>query len=64
MLITPGDSCALAAAICELAGDETRKKRLARAGRERVRSRYSLERMIRGVETVYERLLAAQSLTQ
>ena len=64
MLITPGDSCALAAAICELAGDETRKKGLARAGRERVRSRYSLERMIRGVETVYERLLAAQSLTQ
>ena len=64
MLIPPGDSGALARAICELAGDETRKRLLARAGRERVRSGYSLERMIRGVETVYEVLLAAKSLSQ
>ena len=64
ILITPGDSGALAGAVCELAGDECRRQLLANAARERVRSGYSLEGMIGGVERVYERLLAAQSLSQ
>lgn len=64
VLVSPGDSGALARAICELAGDEERRKRLARAGLERVRSGYSLERMIGAVETLYESLLAAKSLSQ
>ncbi len=64
ILTTPGDSSALAGAICKLAPDEERKNLLARAARERVRSGYSLERMIRGVETVYDGLLAAKSLSQ
>ena len=64
ILTTPGDSSALAGAICELAGDEERRNLLARAARERVRSGYSLERMIRGVETVYDSQLAAKSLSQ
>ena len=64
ILTTPGDSGALAGAICKLAPDEERKNLLARAACERVRSGYSLERMIRGVETVYDGLLAAKSLSQ
>jgi glycosyltransferase involved in cell wall biosynthesis len=64
LLIPPGDSGALAGAICQLAGDEKRRQALARSGRERVRSSYSLERMIGGVETLYESLLAAKSLSQ
>ncbi len=64
ILVPPGDPEALAASICALGADERRRRQLAAIGRARVRSQYPLERMIRGVEEIYETLLADKRISQ
>jgi glycosyltransferase involved in cell wall biosynthesis len=57
VLVPPADSGALADAIVGLLTDGQERQRLAGAGREKVRGRFSFEQMARGYEQLYERLL-------
>lgn len=57
VLVPPADSGALADAIVRLLNDGQERQRLAGAGREKVRGRFSFEQMARGYERLYERLL-------
>lgn len=57
VLVPPADSKALADAIVCLLGDPERRRLMASAGRERVRDRFSFEKMMRAYEQLYERLL-------
>lgn len=57
VLVPPADSGALADAIVRLLNDGQERQRLAGAGREKVRGRFSFEQMARGYEQLYERLL-------
>jgi glycosyltransferase involved in cell wall biosynthesis len=57
VLVPPADSGALADAIVRLLTDGQERKRLAGAGREKVRGRFSFEQMTRSYEELYERLL-------
>lgn len=50
VLVPPGDSSGLAAAIRALLKDPGERRRLAAEGRERARSRFTLERMVDGTE--------------
>ena len=59
VLVPPRDPEALAAAVVELAADPERRRRLGRAGRERVRERFTVERMVDGYEAVLERAVEA-----
>lgn len=56
VLVPPADSKALADAIVRLLGDPERRRLMASAGRDRVRERFSFEKMMRAYEQVYERL--------
>jgi glycosyltransferase involved in cell wall biosynthesis len=56
VLVPPADSKALAGAIVSLLGDSDRRRRLANAGRERVRERFGFEKMMRAYEQQYEHL--------
>ena len=57
VLVPPGDSKALADAIVRLLGDPERRRLMASAGRERVRERFSFEKLMRAYEQLYERLV-------
>ncbi len=57
ILVDPGDRAALAGAIGALAADPDRARALGLAGRERVRSRFSVERMLGAYHRLYEFLL-------
>jgi glycosyltransferase involved in cell wall biosynthesis len=57
VLVPPADSNALAEAIVRLLGDPERRQLMASAGRERVRDRFSFEKMMRAYEQIYERLV-------
>ena len=57
VLVPPADSNALAKAIVGLLGDPERRRLMASAGRERVRDRFSFEKMMRAYEQIYERLV-------
>jgi len=59
LLVPPGDPEALARALERLALDEELRVRLGRAGRERVRERFGLERMIEETLSVYRETGAA-----
>jgi glycosyltransferase involved in cell wall biosynthesis len=54
ILVPPGDSAALAAAICRLLDDGSLRDRMSGAGRERVHRRFGFESMVRSYERVYE----------
>jgi glycosyltransferase involved in cell wall biosynthesis len=58
LLVPPADPAALATAVERLLGEAATAARLARAARERVAARFSLERMVRETARLYERLLA------
>jgi glycosyltransferase involved in cell wall biosynthesis len=57
LLVSPADPDALAASICELLKDPGLAANLARNARREVEGRFSLARMIKQYETVYERCL-------
>jgi glycosyltransferase involved in cell wall biosynthesis len=57
LLIPPADPDALAEKICELFANPERAAALARTGRAKVESQFTLERMIRNYEHLYERLM-------
>ena len=56
LLVPPGDPPALAAAILQLLGDETRCRNMGLAGRQRVEDHFDVRQMV----TAYEVLYAAQ----
>lgn len=57
VLFTPGDHRALAAALGELHADPQRRRRLGAAAAEDLRRRYAPERLLAGVQELYDRLL-------
>jgi glycosyltransferase involved in cell wall biosynthesis len=57
LLVPPGHPQALADALVALAGDAALRARLGRAGRERVRARFGLDRMVERTLEVYSSLL-------
>ena len=59
LLVPPADPRALADAIRRVLSDRVEAERLARAGRARVEREFSVERMVRGVEAVYDQVLAS-----
>ena len=61
LLVAPGDARALTGALEQLLADPELRRRLSLAGRERVRSEFSVERMCRGNLAVYEQILETQS---
>ncbi len=56
LLVPPGDSNALAEAIVRLLQDPDGRQAMGQAGRERVRAHFSVERMVRETEALYEEL--------
>ncbi|MGF6272816.1 glycosyltransferase involved in cell wall biosynthesis [Massilia sp. UYP11] len=58
VLVAPGDTAALAAAVLGLLADPDTRMRLGAAGRERVRTEFSSTRMIATLEDLYEKLAA------
>jgi len=66
LLVPPRDHAAMAAAIVRLLNDQALRRQMGEAGLARVRSRFTVERMVAGTADVYERVagtrLAADSL--
>lgn len=61
LLFAAGDSRELCDAILRMLGDEALRLRLSRAGRERVKFRFSVQRMSRRYVEVYNRVVSARS---
>jgi glycosyltransferase involved in cell wall biosynthesis len=61
ILVPPADSGALAGTLGTLLQDQARLERLRGAGRERVRTRFGVERMVRQYEELYQELAARRS---
>jgi glycosyltransferase involved in cell wall biosynthesis len=59
--VKPHDVAGFVAAVVELANDRALAKRLALAGQQRVREKYSVEAMTSRTEALYQRLLANTS---
>ncbi len=59
-LVPPRDPVALADRILRLLGDRNLAQRMGRAGRERIETTFSLQRMVAETERFYERLLDEQ----
>ena len=57
LLVPPRDSNALVEAMAMLLSDQNLRYRMGRAGQERVKGQFSLERMVRQTQALYERLL-------
>ena len=62
LLVEPRDAHALADAIIRLIQDEGLRAGMARAGYERVRARFTVERMVEDTAAVYQRIAAAPHL--
>ncbi len=60
LLVPPDDPRALASAVSALLGDTLRARALGEAGRERVRSLFSVERMVEGNLSVYRGVLGME----
>lgn len=58
VVVPPGDSTAIADALVELLGDEDRRRALGEAARRRVVSEFSLERMTRAYESLYDEVVS------
>ena len=61
LLVPPRDAAALAGAITTLLEDGGLRDRIGRAGLERVRERFTVERMVRETAAVYADLVAARA---
>ena len=61
ILVAPGDARALASAVAALASNPLRRARLARAGRERARDRFSIQAMGRALVRIYSDLCGTTS---
>lgn len=61
LLVPPGDRGALHQGIVELSADAARRGELGRAGAQRVRAEFGLERMIEATLEVYRRVLAGEA---
>jgi glycosyltransferase involved in cell wall biosynthesis len=61
LLVPPRDSQALAQAICGVLGDRALATRLGQAGRQRIVSSFSLEKMVRDTEDFYREILQRRS---
>ncbi|MBI3949806.1 MAG: glycosyltransferase family 4 protein [Acidobacteria bacterium] len=59
-LTTPGDADQLAEAIFQLLNDESARRRLGAAGRQRVEQHFSLMQQVGQIETIYESLSSGQ----
>ena len=57
LLVPPRDPAAIADALATLLADETLRRRMGAAGRERVEARYAWERVAATTEQIYERAL-------
>jgi glycosyltransferase involved in cell wall biosynthesis len=57
LLVPPGDAQALAAACAQLLRNRDLAARLGRAGAERARARFGIERLVRDIEDLYRELL-------
>jgi glycosyltransferase involved in cell wall biosynthesis len=57
LLVPPGDPVALAEALAELAHDAGRARQLGEAGRQRLRQRFSIEKMVGDTELLYRELV-------
>jgi len=57
VLVPPGDPVALATALCSVLDNPSRWAQLARAGRTRAETHFSLQKMVQSVETVYAETL-------
>ena len=62
LLIEPRDSAALANAILRMLNDPARRQQMGVAGYERVRERFTVERMVAGTAAVYARVARAPHL--
>ena len=62
LLIPAGDVVALASALEVLARDPSLRARMGRAGAERARARYGVERLVDDVDALYRELLSAAGL--
>jgi glycosyltransferase involved in cell wall biosynthesis len=60
LLVPPGDSDALAAALQRLLGDERLRQTLGNAAKRRAELEFSAERMVRRVQQVYEEVLGGR----
>jgi glycosyltransferase involved in cell wall biosynthesis len=56
-LVEPGDIEGAAERLAELARDAELRRRLGESGRERVRERYSVQRLVDDVDRLYQALL-------
>jgi glycosyltransferase involved in cell wall biosynthesis len=61
-LVPPRDPETLADRILRLLGDRTLARRMGRAGRQRIETTFSLERMVSETERFYERLLQEEKI--
>ena len=59
-LVPPGDAAELARAVVALLRDQEKARTMGRAGREAVRDRFSVERLLSDVERLYTQLLAGK----
>jgi glycosyltransferase involved in cell wall biosynthesis len=59
VLVAAGDAEGLGHAIASLAADPARRRAMGEHAREHIRSRYSVERLVRDVEALYAELLGA-----
>ena len=62
ILVPPGSDGALAEAIAELLNDPERRAKMAGAGREKVKSRFSFKSMVKSYEEIYEAALKRKAL--
>jgi glycosyltransferase involved in cell wall biosynthesis len=60
ILVPPGSSAALAAAILRLLADPAKREAMSQAGRAHVESKFGLQTMVDGYRALYDRLSAAE----